>query len=45
MMIRFDGREPCSYELDPAVNFVPEVVPVGLPVGPQRAVFRARPLR
>lgn len=33
MMIRFDGREPCSYELDPAVNFVPEVVPVGFPSG------------
>ena len=33
MMIRFDGREPCSYELDPAVNFVPDVVPVGFPSG------------
>jgi hypothetical protein len=33
MMIHFDGREPCSYELDPAVNFVPDVVPVGFPSG------------
>jgi hypothetical protein len=33
MMIRFDGREPCSYELDPAVNFMPHAVPVGFPSG------------
>jgi hypothetical protein len=33
VMIRFDGREPCSYELDSAVNFVPDVAPVGFPSG------------
>ena len=33
MMVRFDGREPCSYLLDPAVNFMPDVVPVGFPSG------------
>ena len=27
-LAHFDGREPCSYLLDPAVNFVPEL-PVG----------------
>ena len=25
-MARFEGREPCSYLLDPAVNFVPELI-------------------
>jgi hypothetical protein len=25
-MARFDGREPCSYLLDPQVNFVPELL-------------------
>ena len=25
-MARFDGREPCSYLLDPGVNFVPELL-------------------
>lgn len=25
-MARFDGREPCSYLLDPRVNFVPELM-------------------
>ena len=27
-MAHFDGREPCSYLLDPTVNFVPEL-PLG----------------
>jgi len=27
-MAHFDGREPCSYLLDPAVNYVPEL-PLG----------------
>jgi hypothetical protein len=27
-LAHFDGREPCSYLLDPAVNFVPEL-PLG----------------
>lgn len=25
-MARFEGREPCSYLLDPLVNFVPELI-------------------
>jgi hypothetical protein len=25
-MARFEGREPCSYLLDPTVNFVPELI-------------------
>jgi hypothetical protein len=25
-MARFEGREPCSYLLDPSVNFVPELL-------------------
>ena len=25
-MARFEGRQPCSYLLDPAVNFVPELI-------------------
>jgi hypothetical protein len=25
-MARFEGREPCSYLLDPRVNFVPELL-------------------
>ena len=25
-MARFEGREPCSYLLDPGVNFVPELL-------------------
>jgi len=25
-MARFEGREPCSYLLDPQVNFVPELI-------------------
>jgi hypothetical protein len=29
-MAHFDGSEPCSYLLDPAVNYVPE-----LPLGPK----------
>jgi hypothetical protein len=33
MMARFDGREPCSYRLDPAANWLPESLPVGFPYG------------
>jgi hypothetical protein len=39
MMVRFDGREPCSYVLDPAVNFMPEAAPVGFPSGPNGLCF------
>jgi hypothetical protein len=34
-MARFDGREPSSYLLDPAVNFVP-----GLPLGDEDPLGR-----
>ena len=32
-MAWFDGREPCSYRLDRAVNWLPESLPVGFPYG------------
>jgi hypothetical protein len=32
-MARLDGREPCSYRLDRAVNWLPESLPVGFPYG------------
>jgi len=38
-MVRFGGREPCSYVLDPAVNFMPEVPPIGFPSGPNGLSF------
>ena len=34
-LAHFDGREPCSYLLDPAVNYVPE-----LPLGGEDALGR-----
>jgi hypothetical protein len=34
-LAHFDGREPCSYLLDPAVNYVPE-----LPLGGEESVGR-----
>jgi hypothetical protein len=34
-MAHFDGREPCSYLLDPAVNYVPE-----LPLGGEDSLGR-----
>jgi hypothetical protein len=37
-MAHFDGREPSSYLLDPAVNFVPE-----LPLGDADPLGAARP--
>jgi hypothetical protein len=39
----FDGREPCSYLLDPAINYVPEL-PLGGsdPVGRQALCFTGR---
>ena len=37
-MAHFDGREPSSYLLDPAVNFVPE-----LPLGGRGPAGAARP--
>jgi hypothetical protein len=32
-MVRFAGCEPCSYRLDRAVNWLPESLPVGFPLG------------
>lgn len=42
-MAQFDGREPCSYLLDPAVNYVPEL-PVGGedPLGKHALCFTGR---
>ncbi len=39
-LAHFDGREPCSYLLDPAVNYVPEL-PLGAkdPVGRHALCF------
>ena len=42
-MAHFDGREPCSYLLDPAVNYVPEL-PLGGedPLGRHALCFTGR---
>ena len=42
-LAHFDGREPCSYLLDPAVNFVPEL-PLGGedPLGRHALCFTGR---
>jgi hypothetical protein len=32
-MVRLDGRQPCSYRLDPAANWLPESLPVDFPHG------------
>ena len=42
-MAYFEGHEPCSYLLDPAVNFVPEF-PLGGedPLGRQALCFTGR---
>ena len=39
MMARFDGRAPCSYRLDAAVNWLPESLPVGFPHGADGLCF------
>ena len=33
MMAGFDGRSPSTYRLDPAVNWLPECLPVDFPHG------------
>ena len=33
MMAGFEGREPSTYRLDPAVNWLPECLPVDFPHG------------
>jgi len=42
-LAHFDGREPCSYLLDPAVNYVPEL-PLGGedPLGRHALCFTGR---
>src|SRR5205085_11551754 len=42
-MAHFDGREPCSYLLDPTVNYVPEL-PLGgeAPLGRHALCFTGR---
>ena len=39
MMALFDGRAPSSYRLDAAVNWLPEVLPVGFPHGADGLCF------
>src|SRR3954454_2291176 len=39
MMALFDGRGPCSYRLDAAVNWLPESLPVGFPHGADGLCF------
>jgi hypothetical protein len=42
-MAHFDGREPCSYLLDPAVNYVPELLLGGEnPLGRHALCFTGR---
>lgn len=38
-MARLDGRAPCSYRLDAAVNWLPESLPVGFPLGADGLCF------
>ena len=38
-MARLDGRAPCSYRLDAAVNWLPESLPVGFPHGADGLCF------
>ena len=38
-MAGFDGRAPSTYRLDPAVNWLPECLPVGFPHGADGLCF------
>ncbi len=38
-MARFGGRQPCSYRLDRAVNWLPESLPVDFPHGASGLCF------
>jgi len=38
-MARFGGRQPCSYRLDPAVNWLPESLPLDFPHGASGLCF------
>jgi hypothetical protein len=42
-LAHFEGREPCSYLLDPKVNYVPELPLGGEDPGPARAVLDRSP--
>jgi hypothetical protein len=39
MMAGFDGRAPSTYRLDAAVNWLPEMLPVGFPHGADQLRF------
>jgi hypothetical protein len=39
---RFGGSEPCSYELDPVVNWLPESLPIDFPLGKTGLCFAKR---
>jgi hypothetical protein len=41
-MARFDGSRPCSYRLDPAVNWLPESLPLDFPHGADGLCFEHR---
>ena len=38
-MASFDGRQPCSYRLDRADNWLPESLPIGVPYGASGLCF------
>jgi hypothetical protein len=42
MMARLDGSRPCSYRLDPAVNWLPESLPADFPHGASGLCFAHR---
>jgi hypothetical protein len=39
---RFGGSEPCSYALDPALNWLPESLPIDFPFGDTGLCFAER---
>jgi hypothetical protein len=41
-MARLGGRRPCSYRLDPAVNWLPESLPLDFPHGASGLCFAHR---
>jgi hypothetical protein len=41
-LARFEGRSPCSYRLDPEVNWLPESLPLDFPHGAHGLCFEHR---
>jgi hypothetical protein len=41
-LARFDGSRPCSYRLDPEVNWLPESLPTDFPLGASGLCFAHR---